>query len=83
MCLQWRTLPGSGGNKHGHVGQGPVRIQKVGRSHAREYIYETAAIAINFFSRAGDMEVELESSKALKFREAINGMKESIRDLIR
>ena len=49
----------------------------------REYIYETAAIAINFFSRAGDMEVELESSEALKFREAVNGMKESIRDLIR
>ena len=49
----------------------------------REYIYETAAIAINFFSRAGDMEAELESSEALKFREAINGMKESIRDLIR
>ena len=51
--------------------------------HAREYIYETAAIAINFFSRAGDMEVELESSKALKFWEAVNGMKENIRDLIR
>ena len=50
---------------------------------AREYIYETAAIAINFFSRAGDMEAELESSEALKFREAVNGMKESIRDLIR
>ena len=50
---------------------------------AQEYIYETAAIAINFFSRAGDMEAELESSEALKFREAINGMKESIRDLIR
>ena len=49
----------------------------------REYIYETAAIALNFFSRAGDMEVELESSEALKFREAVNGMKESIRDLIR
>ena len=49
----------------------------------QEYIYETAAIAINFFSRAGDMEVELESSEALKFREAVNGMKESIRDLIR
>ena len=48
-----------------------------------EYIYETAAIAINFFSRAGDMEAELESSEALKFREAVNGMKESIRDLIR
>ena len=51
--------------------------------HAREYIYETAAIAINFFSRAGDMEAELESSEALKFQEVINGMKESIRDLIR
>ena len=50
---------------------------------AREYIYETAAIAINFFSRAGDMEAELESSEPLKFREAVNGMKESIRDLIR
>ena len=52
-------------------------------SHTREYIYETAAIAINFFSRAGDMEAELESSEALKFREAVNGMKESIRDLIK
>ena len=51
--------------------------------HAREYIYETAAIAINFFSQAGDMEAELELSEALKFREAVNGMKESIRDLIR
>ena len=50
---------------------------------AREYIHETAAIAINFFSRAGDMEAELESSEALKFREAVNGMKESIRDPIR
>ena len=49
----------------------------------REYIYETAAIAINFFSQAGDMEAELESSETLKFREAVNGMKESIRDLIR
>ena len=49
---------------------------------AREYIHETAAIAINFFSRAGDMEAELESSEALKFRAAVNGMKESIRDLI-
>ena len=49
----------------------------------REYIFETAAIAINFFSRAGDMEAELESSEALKFREAVNGMKESICDLIR
>ena len=51
--------------------------------HAREYIHETAAIAINFFSRAGDMEAELESSEALKFREAVNGMKKSICDLIR
>ena len=51
--------------------------------HAREYIFETAAIAINFFSRAGDMEVELESSEALKFRETVDGMKESICDLIR
>ena len=51
--------------------------------HTREYIYETAAIAINFFSRAGDMEMELESSEALKFWEAVDGMKESIRDLIR
>ena len=51
--------------------------------HTREYIYETAAITINFFSRAGDMEAELESSKALKFREVVNGMKESIRDLIK
>ena len=51
--------------------------------HAWEYIYETAAIAINFFSRARDMEAELESSEALKFWEAVNGMKESIRDLIR
>ena len=50
---------------------------------AREYIHETAAIAINFFSRVGDMEAELESSEALKFREAVNGMKASIRDLIR
>ena len=50
---------------------------------AREYIHETTAIAINFFSRAGDMEAELESSEALKFREAVNGMKESICDLIR
>ena len=36
-------------------------------SCAREYIRETAAITLNFFSRAGDMEVELESSEALKF----------------
>ena len=52
-------------------------------SRTREYIHETAAIAINFFSRAGDMEAELESSEALKFREAVNGMKASICDLIR
>ena len=52
-------------------------------SRAWEYIHETAAIALNFFSRAGDMEAELESSEALKFHAAINGMKESIRDLIR
>ena len=58
------------------------RFKRLG-GHAREYIHETAAIAINFFSRAGDMEVELESSEALKFRVAVNGMKESIRDLIR
>ena len=51
-------------------------------SRAREYIHETAAITINFFSRAGDMEAELESSEALKFCAAVNGMKESIRDLI-
>ena len=49
----------------------------------REYIHETAAITINFFSRAGDMEAELESSEALKFHAAVNGMKESIRDLVR
>ena len=48
----------------------------------REYIFETAAIAINFFSRARDMEKELELSEALKFREAVDSMKESIRDLI-
>ena len=47
-------------------------------SHAREYIFETAAITINFFSTAGDMEAELESSEALKLWEAVNGMKESI-----
>ena len=56
---------------------------KMSGSRAQKYIHETAAIAINFFSRAGDMEVELESSEALKFREAVNGMKGSIRDLIR
>ena len=57
-------------------------FKKLG-GRAREYIFETAAIAMNFFSRAGDMEAELESSEALKFREAVDGMKESIRDLIR
>ena len=51
--------------------------------HAHNYIHETAAIALNFFSRAGEMEVELESSEVPKFRNAINGMKDSIRDLIR
>ena len=50
---------------------------------AREYIHETAAIALNFFSRAGDMEAELESSEALKFWNVVNGMKDSIRNLIR
>ena len=48
-----------------------------------EYIFETAAVAINFFSRARDMEAELELSEGLKFREAVDGMKESIHDLIR
>ena len=57
-------------------------FKKLG-SHAQEYIFETAAIAINFFSRAGDMGVELELSEALKSREAVDGMKESIRDLIK
>ena len=52
-----------------------------GRS--REYIHETAAIALNFFTRVGEMEAELESSEVLKFRNAVNGMKDSIRDLIR
>ena len=49
---------------------------------ARDYIHETAAIALNFFSRASEMEAELESSEVLKFQNAINGMKDSIRDLI-
>ena len=57
-------------------------FKKLG-GRAREYIHETAAIAINFFSRARDMEAELESSEALKFHAAVNGMKESIRDLVR
>ena len=52
-----------------------------GRAH--DYIHETAAIALNFFSRAGEMEADLESSEVPKFRNAINGMKDSIRDLIR
>ena len=51
--------------------------------HAWQYIFETAAITINFFSRAEDMEAELESSEALKFWEAVDGMKESIRELIK
>ena len=34
-------------------------------------------------SRAGDMEAELESSEALKFWNVVNGMKDSIHDLIR
>ena len=38
---------------------------------AWEYIHETATITLNFFSRAGDMEAELESSEALKFRNAV------------
>ena len=52
-----------------------------GRAH--DYIHETAAIALNFFSRAGEMEADLESSEVPKFQDAINGMKDSIRDLIR
>ena len=44
---------------------------------------EMVAIALNFFSRAGEMEADLESSEVPKFRNAINGMKDSIRDLIR
>ena len=50
---------------------------------ACDYIHETAAIALNFFSRAGEMEAELESSEVPKFRNAINDMKDSICDLIR
>ena len=50
---------------------------------ACDYIHETAAIALNFFSRAGEMEAELKSSEVLKFRNVVNGMKDSIRDLIR
>ena len=52
-----------------------------GRTH--DYIHETATIALNFFSRAGEMEADLASSEVPKFRNAINGMKDSIRDLIR
>ena len=52
-----------------------------GRAH--DYIHETATIALNFFSRAGEMEAELESSEVLKFRNTVNGMKDSIRNLIR
>ena len=50
---------------------------------ARDYIHETAAIALNFFDKASEMEAELESSEVLKFRNAVNGMKDSIHDLIR
>ena len=57
-------------------------FKKSGR-RAHDYIHETAAIALNFFSRAGEMEADLESSEVPKFRNAINGMKDSIRDLIR
>ena len=57
-------------------------FKKLGR-HTHDYIHETAAIALNFFSRAGEMEAELESSEVPKFPNAINGMKDSIRDLIR
>ena len=57
-------------------------FKKSGR-HARDYIHETATIALNFFTRAGEMEAELESSEVLKFRNTVNGMKDSIRDLIR
>ena len=52
-------------------------------SRTRDYIHETVAIALNFFNRAGEMEAELESSEVLKFRKAVNGMKDCIRDLIR
>ena len=50
---------------------------------ARDYIHETSTIALNFFDRASEMEAELESSEVLKFRSVVNGMKDSIRDLIR
>ena len=49
----------------------------------RDYIHETATIALNFFNKASEMEAELESSEVLKFRNAVNGMKDSVRDLIR
>ena len=50
---------------------------------ARDNIHETATIALNFFSRAGEMEAEPKSSEVPKFRNAVNGMKDSIHDLIR
>ena len=52
-----------------------------GRAH--DYIHETAAIALNFFNRASEMEAELESSEVLKFWKAVNGMKDCICDLIK
>ena len=58
------------------------RFKKSGR-RAHDYIHETATIALNFFSRAGEMEAELKSSEVLKFRNTVNGMKDSIHDLIR
>ena len=57
-------------------------FKKSGR-HAHNYIHETAAITLNFFSRAGEMEADLALSEVPKFRSAINGMKDSIHDLIR
>ena len=36
---------------------------------ARDYIHETAAIALNFFDRVSEMEAELESSEVLRFLE--------------
>ena len=50
---------------------------------ACDYIHETAAIALSFFNKASEMEAELELSEVLKFRNAINGMKDSVRELIR
>ena len=82
VCLQRRTLPGLEETSMAMLDRVLSGFKRSG-GHAREYIYETAAIAINFFSQAGDMEAELESSKALKFQEAVNGMKGSIHDLIR